>query len=112
MSGRRSAADHLMPWLGWIGGGLGWALTHQIGSYALFDDCRAGTPAFVIGISLAGLLLALLGGFASLAVWRRGDAETRGRRFVGGVGALFALLCGFAIVLQAIASLIVPICLS
>jgi len=112
MSGRHSAVDHLMPWLGWIGGGLGWSLTHQIGSNSLFDDCRAGTPAFVIGISLAGLLIALLGGLASLAVWRRGDSETRGRRFVGGVGALFALLCGFAIVLQAIASLIVPMCLS
>lgn len=112
MSGGRSALDQAMPWSGWVSGGLGWALTHQIGSNALFDDCSAGTPGFVIGISLAGLVLALAGGLASLAVWRRGDVETRGRRFVGGVGALFALLCGFAIVLQAIASLIVPMCLS
>jgi hypothetical protein len=101
-----------MPWLGWVGGSLGWALTHQIGSDAVFDDCRAGTPAFVIGICLGGLLLAVAGGFASLAVWRRGEAETRGRRFIGGVGALLALLCAFGIVLQAIASLLVPMCLS
>jgi hypothetical protein len=112
MSGRHSPVDHLMPWLGWIGGGLGYALIHQIGSDAVFDDCHVGTPIFVIGISLAGMLLAVLGGFVSLAIWRRGDAETRGRRFAGGVGVLFALLCGFGIVLQAIASLIVPMCLS
>jgi hypothetical protein len=109
---RRSVLDHAQPWLGWVGGALGWALSHQIGSNAVFDDCRVGTPAFVVGICLAGLLLALLGGLASLAIWRRGRGEGAARRFVGAVGALFALLCGFAILLQAIASLIVPLCLS
>ena len=73
---------------------------------------RAGTPAFVVGISLAGLLLALLGGLASLAVWRRGGAETRGRRFVGAIGALLASLSAFAMIMQAVASLIVPACFS
>jgi hypothetical protein len=106
-----SVFSHIRPWLGFIGGALGWALTHQIGSNAVFDDCRAGTAGFVIGICIAGLLLALAGGLASLTIWWAGNAETPGRRFVGAVGALLALLCGFAIALQAIASLILPLCL-
>lgn len=107
---RRSPVDHLLPWLGLIGGAFGWAATHQIGSYAVFDDCRVGTPAFVVGICLAGLLVALLGGLASFAIWRRGGAETKARRFVGGIGALLALLASFALVMQAAASLILPLC--
>ena len=112
MSSRRSAFDHAQPWLGLAGGALGWALTHQIGSNAIFDDCHVGSPAFVALIGLAGLLIAVAGGLASLAAWRRGEAETPGRRLVGAVGALLALLAAFAIVLQSIAPLIMPPCLS
>ena len=99
----------LAPWAGLVAGAFGWAAAHQLGSNAVFDDCRAGAPSFLILIGLAGLAIALIGGLVSLASWRR-DGETGGRRFVALVGAMLAALAAFAIVLQSAAVLILPPC--
>lgn len=112
MSGERSRIEHLAPWLGLAGAAAGWFVSQQVGSNAVFDDCRTGAGWFVVAVCLAGLLLALAGGFYSWDVWRRGEKETEGRRFLGLLGALLALLAAFAIVLQAISSLILPRCVS
>lgn len=97
------------PWAGIAAGAFGWAATHQLGSNAVFDNCRAGSPAFIVLIGLAGLAVALIGGLISFAIWRR-EAESGGRRFVGLIGAMLAALAAFAIVLQSAASLILPSC--
>ena len=98
-----------LPWLGLLLAALGWAAAHQVASNAIFDDCRQGTPAFVLLICLAGLAIDAGGGLFSLAVWR-GAAGSRGRLFLGLLGMLLAGLAGFAIVLQALSALIIPIC--
>ena len=97
------------PWSGIAAGAVGWAFAHQLGSNVVFDDCRAGSPAFLILVGLAARAVALAGGFVSLAIWRS-EAESGGRRFVGLVGAMLAALAAFAIVLQAAAVLILPPC--
>lgn len=97
------------PWLGLFLAALGWAAAQQVASDALFDDCRQGTPAFILLVCLAGLAIDVAGGLFSLALWR-GAGTSKGRSFLGVVGMLLAGLTGFAIVLQAVNGLIIPPC--
>ena len=103
----RRARFHLAPWGGWLGGGLGWALTHQLGSDLVQDRCGAANPLLMILIGLTGLVIAGFGGATSLRAWRQ---STGGRRFVARVGALFALLFSVAIFLQTAATVFLPRC--
>ncbi len=106
MKGR--TLEHLLPWLGMAAAAVGWGVSHQLGSNAVFDDCRAGSPGFVLLVCLGGLAVTALGGYFSFDVWRRDESE--GRRFVGLVGALLAALAAFAILLQAASGLILSPC--
>jgi hypothetical protein len=94
------------PFIGILLAAAGWALSHQVGSDAVLDECARG-GAFVVVVSLLGLAITAGGGFYSLLAWRGTD---RGRSFVGALGALLALVAGFAIVLQVAAGLILPAC--
>jgi hypothetical protein len=53
----------------------------------------------------------LAGGYFSWDIWHRGK-ETEGRRFLGLLGTLLTAIASFAIVLQAVSSLIIPRCLA
>jgi hypothetical protein len=108
---REGAIEHLMPWAGLVLAGLAWFAAHQVGSNATLDDCEAGTPLFNLAVNLAGLALASAGGFFSWKIWRRRD-ETEGRKFLGLVGLLVALLLCFALLLQLASGFIVPRCLA
>jgi hypothetical protein len=98
-----------LPWLGLALAALGWAASHQLASDAILDDCRQGTPAFILLVCLGGLIVDLAGGLFSLAVWRTAGGS-RGRLFLGLLGMLLAGLSGFAIVLQSLSGLIIPPC--
>jgi hypothetical protein len=37
-----------LPWLGLFLAALGWAFSHQVGSDAVFDDCRRGSAGFIL----------------------------------------------------------------
>lgn len=106
---RKKPLEHLAPWLGLLGAAAGWVAAHQLGSNMAFDDCRIGDGGFVLLIGLLGLVIAAGGGYFSWDVWRQRE-ESEGRRFVGLLGLLLALLTGFAIVLQSLSGLLVPPC--
>jgi hypothetical protein len=108
----RRTIEHLAPWLGLVAAGLGWGLSHQVGSNAVFDDCRDAGNLFVLVTCLVGLLIIAAGGYFSFNVWRRGGEESEGRRFVGLLGAILALLAAFAVLLQALSAAILPRCLA
>jgi hypothetical protein len=110
MQGKRGL-EHVAPWLGMLGAAAGWLVAHQLGSNMAFDDCRVGDAGFALVAGLIGLLIAAGGGYFSWDVWRRRE-ETEGRRFVGLLGLLLALLIGFAILLQSVSGLILPACLA
>ncbi|MDQ4087625.1 MAG: hypothetical protein M3177_06420 [Pseudomonadota bacterium] len=110
--GERTTLEHMAPWLGMLAAAVGWAASHQVGSNAVFDDCRTGEPWFVLLVCLLGLLLAAGGAWYSYDVWRQGEKETEGRRFIGLLGAFLAGLAAFAIVLQALSALILPRCVA
>ena len=86
----------------------GWALSHQWGSNSVLDDCVANGGTLVVLTSLLGLAIVAAGGLYSFRGWS-GPRES-GRRFLGALGALLALIAGFAVLLQIAAGLILPPC--
>ena len=98
-----------LPWLGLLLAAIAWAGSQQVASDALFDDCRRGTPGFVLLVCLIGLLVDVAGALFSFAVLGMAGGS-KGRRFLGLLGLLLAALCGFAIILQAINAFIIPPC--
>jgi len=96
------------PFIGLLLVAGGWALSHQLGSDSVFDDCTARGGGFVVVVSLLGLVITTAGGLYALTAWR--SPEEQGRSFLGLLAALLALVAGFAMVLQLIAGLILPAC--
>ena len=106
---KKHVIEHMAPWLGMLGAAAGWALSHQVGSLSAFDDCSEGVAVTLLAC-LVGLLIAAGGGWYSYDVWRQGEKESEGRRFLGLIGAFLAGLAAFAIILQALSALILPSC--
>jgi hypothetical protein len=97
----------LVPWAGMLGAGFGWALSHQVGSDLVQENCKAANPIVMILIGLAGLAIA---GFGALMSWRSIGREDGGRKFVACVGVLMAALFSIAIFMQTAATLFLPAC--
>ena len=70
-------AFYFVPWAGWIGGGLGWMLSDQIGSDLVQTNCAAADPLLMALIGIAGAVLAIGGGLLSFRHWRASGADTR-----------------------------------
>jgi hypothetical protein len=96
------------PFLGIVLVSAGWALSHQLGSNSVFDNCASSGGVVVVLASLLGLVAVAIGGLYCLPSAQH--AAGSGRRFLGILGALLALIAGFAIVLQIAAGLILPPC--
>ena len=111
----RRAGLQLVPWAGWIGGGLGWALSDQIGSDLVQLNCAAADPLLMAAIGMAGALLAIGGGLLSFRHWRASGADTSrdhagSRRFLALVSSMAAGIFLLAIVFQTMSSFIIPRC--
>jgi hypothetical protein len=102
----------LLPWSGVFGGAAGWFVSQQAGTNMVFAHCANGRWWGVALIGLAGIALAAGGGLLSYRRWRAGSGQESGLGFVGLLGMLVAVLLLFPIVMQTIAGLLVPGCLS
>jgi hypothetical protein len=98
-----------LAWLGMALAALGWAASQQLGSELIFDYCRHGSPVFFLLVGFGGLALAAVGGLLALPAWRQ-EGASRGARFLGALGLLFAAFMAFAILLHTISGLIIPVC--
>lgn len=99
------------PWAGFLLGGLGLILHHQVGNYSNFDDCVSAGANLILPSGLLALLLAGAGAFLSWRLWRRGEHhETGTRRFIALVSTMAAGLFAFAILLTMVAALTIPRC--
>nr|NUR38061.1 hypothetical protein [Sphingomonas sp.] len=100
--------DGFLPWAGLALGTAGFFLAHQIGTDAIFQDCRA-SPLIVILAVLIGLAVIGAGAFGS---WRAYGAETEtpARRLVSIVSLLASALYAIGIILPFIAALVIPRC--
>ena len=96
------------PWAGLVGGILGGAFAHQVGSQGVFDECNS-SPALVIVVCLIGLAIIAVGALQSWPVFRT-DTEGPARRLIATVSLATDALVAFAIVLPVIASLVIPQC--
>ena len=101
--------DRFMPWAGLALGTLGFALAHQLGSDATFQDCRVGSPLIVIIGTIVGLALIGLGALGSWRVYG-GDGETPARRMLAIVSIMACAVFAMAVILPFIASLVIPRC--
>ena len=86
----------------------GWALSHQLGSDSVFDDCLSHGGAFVVFASVLGLVITGAGGVYAAVAWKAPEAS--GRSFLAVVTLLLAPIAGFAMVMQLAAGLILPRC--
>jgi len=102
----------MLPWSGVVGGAAGWFVSQQAGANMVFARCENGQWWGVALIGLLGIALAVGGGFLSYRSWRGAQEEASGHGFVGLVGVLIAALLAFPILMQTIAGLLVPGCLS
>ena len=98
-----------LAWLGMALAALGWAASQQVGSEMIFDHCRHGSPGFFLLMGVGGLALAVIGGLLALPAWRQ-EGASRGSRFLGALGLLFAAFIFFAILLHTISGFIIPVC--
>jgi hypothetical protein len=109
MTSGRSIAGHLAPWWGFLLGLPGWAVSLETGSSLSFDHCEAMGTGTALVIGGIGLVLAVLGAALSFRVWRS-EGEDGARRFIGLVAGSSAVLFAVAILLQTIATLVIPRC--
>lgn len=100
------------PWAGVVGGAAGWFVSQQTGSNMIFAQCDNGRWWGVALLGLLGLALALGGGWVSYRSWSAGARAESGTRFVALLGMMVAALLSFPIVMQTLAGLMVPQCLS
>jgi hypothetical protein len=111
----RRVAHYFVPWAGWVAGGLGWAISDQVGSDLAQANCAAADPLLMVTIAAIGAAIALAGGLVSLRHWRHSAADTGAdqagaRRFLALVSSMAAGLFLVAILFQAASSLIIPRC--
>lgn len=97
------------PWASLALGTAGFFVAHQIGSNAVFENCRTGSPWMVILGGLAGLLVIGVGAFGSWPVYAR-TKEAPARRLIAGVGLLASILFAVGVILALIAALVIPRC--
>jgi hypothetical protein len=97
------------PWIGLLIPPIAWAIHHQVGSDLVFYDCRLGeTPL----IALLGAVMALISLLSGLISWssRRNDTGMEVRTFAAYLGAMSGAIFFLALVLQTLATLMLPAC--
>jgi hypothetical protein len=97
------------PWAGLIAGALGWTLHQQVLADMLHFDCHLGSAAAGLLALLSVGALILAGAWVSLAS-RSASAATPARRFVASLSVMAAAIFFFAVLLQTLATVILPGC--
>jgi hypothetical protein len=102
-----STRARLAPWAGLVAGPLCWALHQQGLADMLHFDCHLGSASkgFVSG-SIAAIVLVAAG----IVSWRSREGAVEWRQFVAAMSACSVAIFLFAIVLQTMATFILPGC--
>jgi hypothetical protein len=101
--------DGFMPWSGLAIGTFGYFVQHQLGSDAVFQDCRVGSPWIVILGTILGFLIIAAGALGSWRVFAS-HSETPARRLIAVVSLLSCALYTIGTILPFIAALVIPRC--
>jgi predicted membrane protein len=104
-----SASRMVLALAGLVVGPVLWAANTQLGQILPYAECRTGTP-YSLPLSAVAALLSL--GAAGLS-WRVSSLRRPGggvQRFLGSLGAMMGPLVAFALLSQAIATLVISPC--
>jgi hypothetical protein len=102
--------ERLLPWSGFVLGGIAWAVSQQWGSDRTADACLLAWAWQTFLIGLVALLVVAAGAFLS---WRaRGEIEVPALRFVAAVSLASDLVFALAILFHTVSTLIIPRCFS
>ncbi|MGJ5026383.1 hypothetical protein ACQR1I_06030 [Bradyrhizobium sp. HKCCYLS2038] len=100
----------LTAWAGLVIGGLAWTVNTQLGEMLAITDCiSAARPSAIVSAALFAVILFAAG----LSWWLDGEPSARADRtppFASQLSALTAPLFAFAVLLQAIASVVLSGC--
>jgi hypothetical protein len=97
------------PWAGLIAGALGWTLHQQVLADMLHFDCHLGSAAAGLLALLGVGALIVAGAWVSLSS-RRASGATPARQFVASLSVMAAAIFFFAVLLQTLATTILPGC--
>ena len=97
------------PWIGLIVPPIAWAIHHQVGANLVIYDCRLGGSGV---IALVGVVMALISLTSAMISWSslRNATGMEVRTFAAYLGALSGGLFCLALVLQTLATLMLPAC--
>lgn len=102
--------ERLLPWSGFVLGGVAWAVSQQWGSDRVTDACLMARnwSTFLIGFVAFGVVLVGAG-----LSWRaRQESAAPTARFVATVSLAADLVFGLAILFHTTSTLIIPRCFS
>jgi hypothetical protein len=97
------------PWIGLVVPPIAWAIHHQVGSDLVSYDCRIGASPLITSLGVVMALIALISGLISW-VSRRSDSGMEVRTFAAYLGAMSGAVFFLALVLQTLATLMLPAC--
>ena len=86
-----------------------WFVSLVVGYFAVHEVCRVHSPLAPRLVSLVALVVALAAGVAGRTIWRRAEAQER-TRFMAQLGVLSGSLFSLIILLQIVATLLIPTC--
>jgi hypothetical protein len=96
-------------WFAVFGPPAAWFASLVVGYFAIHEVCRVHSPLAPRIVSLVALLVALTAGVTGRAIWRRHAAQER-TRFMAQLGVLSGSLFSLIILLQIVATLLIPTC--
>lgn len=96
-------------WFAVLGPPAAWFASLVVGYFAVHEVCRVHSPLAPRIVSLVALVVALAAGVTGRAIWRRREAQER-TRFMAQIGVLNGSLFSLIILLQILATLLIPTC--
>lgn len=109
---RRDFSAHsagLSLWFALFGPPAAWFASLVVGYFAVHEVCRVHSPLAPRIVSLVALVVALAAGVTGRAIWLRHEAQER-TRFIAQLGVLSGSLFSLIILLQIVATLLIPGC--
>lgn len=98
-------------WAGLVAAPLAWLAHHQFGSDLNYADCKLGQPALPIAVGLAALAVTIAATAVSFSAWRRSAGEARPNAgFIPVLSLMAGGLFGLTIIVQTVATVILPPC--
>ena len=96
-------------WFAVFGPPAAWFVSLVAGYVSVHEVCRVDSPLTPRIVSLVALVIALLAGITGRAIWQRDAAHDR-TRFMAQLGVLGGSLFSLIIVLQIVATFLIPTC--